>query len=1533
MDIVVYGIEQKKLAEYLNTVPESYRDGNLLLAYYASFSGIFTPDMLYQLLATFNTYQTEKTTFQINYMAISDLLLSDLCSEISHELFEMDEGIQKYLQSQPSEYLGQFEFLPTKESLAAFTYQYAQKFYNHPFRKNIKDVLYWKALSILSPEYTGAKIAETLQKYSNNNETSIEEVQLLLQVSELEEELGLKDNLKLEYSRYPSISNEEDASIYSKKISHPSLTRLFGKKKKSTYKNQVFIKRIEELIIDRNYKYYLTSQALDSISEFLSKKEIPKSIRDRLGKAYRNLEDYSLDEGKNRRGQENWAELDDFFSFILTYISKLETTIDIIDLPREHVRTDYLKEYALLFKSGTYKNKMYCISSVIRKSQEERKGHNITLGLSPNKKGSNYIDLSDNDNQQANSYVRIVQEKGRWKILGTRKGSFVRAGLNIFINNEYTRRHESLLESGDLIKMGNTEFYFLKINTETILKFKFSPNLRLDLTRANKYVVKELNDFISKQNIEYDDSDSSFLIIKGYKGIIFINVLKQLNLLSNEFNFDKIRIRYSDDFKNNLRFTVGKITSISGINFKNSNLIDVNFSTLNISDCNFKNTNLTKVNFRNTNISDCSFNSADVIRTYFDNTRITGSSFEKANLLNSSFEKAAISDCIFEKANLRNSSFYEATISNCNFEKTKIEGIDFSDTEIINSPINTPENTLKDINELSNPNKDIDEVLKKLYTDPKILGVLNKWKRIYALNDGEIEEILQEGMINLYDSVLKGRFRGDSKDSTYLLSICQNIIFKKIKTSNKNENIDNLEDLPLLYKDTIINIPYNTKEDVEKDKMEWRLMEAISRLTEKERIIIREYYDDGINLTELGKKLGLKNANQAKKFLSRGRNRLKQIILYLENIEKGNFSETDISNGVKLWIQDYRSKLIRIYDNNEKFEITNTLKILKERIDNKKEQNLILIGKGGVGKTTFLRQLTFYFSKTEKNIPIYINLTTIREFKNYDLIDIIEKVINDALGYKLIENELSLAMDLYPFLIIIDHIDEITNKKEFYKTLSNQIRKLLKKKPNSIQFILSGRDKSIQDYLKVEVISFQETDFSKKMVISELKKNSLKYFEKIKSYILLGGGNEIDVEEVYKEVILDLESKFEDANFNIKMPIQEYVFSVGKQNWLNKLKERKEYDKQDIKTAGAFERDKKNRLTLSQKKNHLLSIGINKYGNGIATLNNAVRDAQAFETILKDKYGISNVVSLYDEAATLDNIFNAFDQLKKTITKDDNLIVYFSGHGDLVNNRGYWIPVDAIVDKRRTYLSNHEIKDWLSDLAAHHILVIADSCFSGALLQKGQSMDVTRYYAIPSRWVMTSGQIEVVPDGFAGYRSPFAKSLLTQLELNPKPYLSMRELWLNMREGIISNSKQTPLCDPVREVNHQGGEYYFIDKAATDLPPIPETPKEEIGVLKQLVTPVTTDKIVIKTPMDALKNALRKLQVTGKTKEAYELLMEKLRDDSTHMTTVYLRLADYKGLQNDIARGIAMNVPQRKAQINHALDYIIQNLEEKDLIV
>ncbi len=99
------------------------------------------------------------------------------------------------------------------------------------------------------------------------------------------------------------------------------------------------------------------------------------------------------------------------------------------------------------------------------------------------------------------------------------------------------------------------------------------------------------------------------------------------------------------------------------------------------------------------------------------------------------------------------------------------------------------------------------------------------------------------------------------------------------------------------------------------------------------------------------------------------------------------------------------------------------------------------------------------------------------------------------------------------------------------------------------------------------------------------------------------------------------------------------------------------------------------------------------------------------------------------------------------------------------------------------------------------------------------------------------------------------------------------------------------------------------------------------------------DKSILNEPMigntintiDGIKKELRRLLVQQNTQTALELLIEKLDENSSHMTTAYLRLANLNSLERDIAVGIATNIPQQRAQINHALDYIINNLTEEDL--
>ncbi len=199
--------------------------------------------------------------------------------------------------------------------------------------------------------------------------------------------------------------------------------------------------------------------------------------------------------------------------------------------------------------------------------------------------------------------------------------------------------------------------------------------------------------------------------------------------------------------------------------------------------------------------------------------------------------------------------------------------------------------------------------------------------------------------------------------------------------------------------------------------------------------------------------------------------------------------------------------------------------------------------------------------------------------------------------------------------------------------------------------------------------------------------------------------------------------------------------------------------------------------------NHLLVIGVDKYEHW-NTLNNAARDAKAIRDLLVEQYDFDGqyAVSLFDQAATRKEIIAALRRYEKgkekALSPQDNLLIYFSGHGAMNSNQtyGYWIPCEAPKDlnQREDFVSNADVKESLSHIDAHHVLIISDACFAGSLITRSTDVE-TLYEASPSRRVLTSGQIEPVYDGWPGGNSPFALALLETLRANSK-HLTTKEL-------------------------------------------------------------------------------------------------------------------------------------------------------------
>ncbi len=163
---------------------------------------------------------------------------------------------------------------------------------------------------------------------------------------------------------------------------------------------------------------------------------------------------------------------------------------------------------------------------------------------------------------------------------------------------------------------------------------------------------------------------------------------------------------------------------------------------------------------------------------------------------------------------------------------------------------------------------------------------------------------------------------------------------------------------------------------------------------------------------------------------------------------------------------------------------------------------------------------------------------------------------------------------------------------------------------------------------------------------------------------------------------------------------------------------------------------------------------------------------------------------------------------EKKITSDDNLIVYFSGHGCEKAKTGYWIPVDAPKDQPGQFINTAIIADWLKNINSLHTFLIVDACFSGKLVTQLRG-SAAKSEKFKSRRIFTSGRAEVVADGKEGENSPFAKGLLLTLAQNTKPFVYASRLIAEVKEYVEREAKQKPMDASIVNADDEGGEFVF----------------------------------------------------------------------------------------------------------------------------
>ncbi|WP_088242755.1 formylglycine-generating enzyme family protein [Calothrix rhizosoleniae] len=142
----------------IESFTKCFGEPHLYLAYHAAFPLALTPDLLYGLWANFQK-DIHGEVLGIPWIGVADLLLSGLCDEVGHELYEMDLAVRNELlgKLQSDEHFGKQRI----NQLSDFLLEYVQKqLQSHdPDIQDFAKTQQWIALAYTQPSKAARELA------------------------------------------------------------------------------------------------------------------------------------------------------------------------------------------------------------------------------------------------------------------------------------------------------------------------------------------------------------------------------------------------------------------------------------------------------------------------------------------------------------------------------------------------------------------------------------------------------------------------------------------------------------------------------------------------------------------------------------------------------------------------------------------------------------------------------------------------------------------------------------------------------------------------------------------------------------------------------------------------------------------------------------------------------------------------------------------------------------------------------------------------------------------------------------------------------------------------------------------------------------------------------------------------------------------------------------------------------------------------------------------------------------------------------
>lgn len=253
------------------------------------------------------------------------------------------------------------------------------------------------------------------------------------------------------------------------------------------------------------------------------------------------------------------------------------------------------------------------------------------------------------------------------------------------------------------------------------------------------------------------------------------------------------------------------------------------------------------------------------------------------------------------------------------------------------------------------------------------------------------------------------------------------------------------------------------------------------------------------------------------------------------------------------------------------------------------------------------------------------------------------------------------------------------------------------------------------------------------------------------------------------------------------------------------------------------------------EKSYALVVGVGQYNNKIFSNLPSEKDATRIKNYLINKAGFDSVRLITGDKVTRERIYSLMASYSKILTKKDQFLFYWSGHGvtqgQMRRKQGY-LAIKTSSKNPATMLSMQNISSWDNNFKAKQTLYLLDACFSGIAASKAMSINqeqTIKRISRPSRQILTAGleneKTIAIQDMDGGV---FTRALLDGLDGHADTnkgifikdgIVTARELELYVRKRVDHERRRVGWKNPITPVLYNfsqfEGDFYFISDKKT----------------------------------------------------------------------------------------------------------------------